>query len=211
MGAFQGNLTYKTFFVQGELPEDWKTLYLNNIRKLEFKPLTPDAEAEEVVGWVSIERPLQTDFHLNNVVFNSFINLGFRKDRWTIPSDLLKAHLEEAEGEYKIQNEKKHLSRFERDDLKKRVKKLLKERSIPKMKVIDMSWDIERKRVRFWSQSGTVCELFEEFFEETFDLTLQPASPYIHGLQFELSEDELESLATVEPSNFMAGVPTIEY
>ena len=211
MGAFQGNLTYKLFYVQGELPEDWKTLYLTSIRKLEFVPLTADAEDEETVGWVNIERPLQTDFHLDNVVFNDFINLGFRKDRWTIPSDLLKAHLEEAEAEYMIQNEKKHLSRFERDDLKKRVKKLLKERSIPKMKVIDMSWELEQKRVRFWSQSGTVCELFQEFFEETFDLKLLPANPYIHGLQFDLDEDELQSLATVEPSNFMAGVPGMDY
>ena len=46
MGAFQGNLTYKLFYVQGELPEDWKTLYLTSIRKLEFVPLTADAEDE---------------------------------------------------------------------------------------------------------------------------------------------------------------------
>lgn len=211
MGAFQGNLTYKMFFVQGELPEDWKTLYLNKIRKLEFQPLNPISDEEETLGWVNVERPLQTDFELNNVVYNTFINLGFRKDRWTIPSDLLKAHVEEAEAEYMIQNEKKHLSRFEREDIKKRVKKLLKERSIPKMKVIDMSWELDKKRVRFWSQSTAVCELFQEFFEETFDLKLLPASPYIHGLQFELDEDELQALATVEPSNFMTGVAGIDY
>lgn len=211
MGAFQGNLTYKLFFVQGELPEDWKTLFLNNIRKLEFQPLWADSDEDETLGWVNIERPLQTDFHLDNVVFNDFINLGFRKDRWSIPSDLLKAHLEEAEAEYMAQNDKKHLSRFERDDLKKRVKKRLKERSIPKMKVIDMSWEIAQKRVRFWSQSTAVCELFQEFFEETFELKLLPANPYIHGLQFDLDEDELQSLATVEPSNFMAGEPGIDY
>ncbi len=211
MGAFQGNLTYKLFFVEGELPENWQDQFLTMIRKLAFEPLTPQSEEEETMGWVSVLRPLQTDFVLNNVVYDDFLCLGLRKDRYTLPSDLLKAHLEELQREYMRKNEKQRLSKFERDDLKAIVKKQLKERSIPRMKVTDMVWQLSTKRVRFWSQSDSQCELFQEFFEDTFGLKLLPASPYIHGLQYELSDDELTELATVEPANLVTGTAGIDY
>lgn len=211
MGAFSGTLSYKLFFVQGELPEDWKTLFLHGIRRWQFQPLTPEDEDEESLGWVSIQRPLQADIDFNDFVFNDFINLGFRRDRWSLPSALLRARTEEAEIEYKAQNEKKKLSKFERDDIKDMVRRRLKEQTIPRMKVIDMSWELSTMRVRFWSQSSTVIELFQEFFEDTFELKLLPANPYIHGLQIDLDDERLERLATAEPSNFLKGTVGIDY
>lgn len=67
MGAFQGNLMYKLFFVEGELPESWKDQFLQSIRKYAFEPVTPDSEEEEMMGWVSVLRPLQTDFVLKSL------------------------------------------------------------------------------------------------------------------------------------------------
>lgn len=211
MGAFQGNLTYKLFFVEGELPEGWKDQFLQSIRKFAFEPVTPDSEEEETMGWVSVLRPLQTDFVLNNVVYDDFLCLGLRKDRYTLPSDLLKAHLEELQREYMRKNEKQRLSKFERDDLKTIVKRQLKEKTLPKMKVTDMVWQLSQKRVRYWSQSTAQVELFQEFFEDTFGLKLLPASPYIHGLQNELDDDELTALATVDPANLVTGTAGIDY
>lgn len=211
MGAFQGNLTYKLFFVEGELPEDWKDRYLQSIRKFAFEELTPDSEEEEAMGWVSVLRPLQTDFVLNNVLYDDFLCLGLRKDRYTLPSDLLKAHLEELQREFMRKNEKQRLSKFEREDLKTIVKRRLKEQTLPKMKVTDMVWQLSAKRVRYWSQSASQVEVFQEFFEDTFGLNLLPASPYIYALQNDLDDDELTNLATVEPANLVTGSPTIDY
>jgi len=211
MGAFSGTLSYKLFFVQGELPEDWKTLFLHGIRRWQFQPLSPEDEDEESLGWVPLERPLQPDIDYNDFVYNDFINLGFRRDRWSLPSALLRARTEEAEREYKEQNEKKKLSKFERDDIKDMVRRQLKEQTIPRMKIIDMSWELSTMRVRLWSQSSTVIELFQEFFEDTFEMKVLPANPYIHGLQLDLDDERLERLATAEPSNFLQGSVGIDY
>ncbi|WP_146618430.1 hypothetical protein [Lujinxingia litoralis] len=207
MGALSGTLSYKMFYVQGEVAEGWQDLYLQQIRKNAFKPLKPEDEEEVSEGWVPVERPLQISFDLHTLLFDHFINLGFRQDKYAIPSALLKAHVEEAEREYMIQNDKQRLSKFEREDIKIMVKRKLKEKQLPRMKVIDMSWDLQKGRVRFWSQSSNVCELFQGYFEDTFGLKLLPANPYINAVQLEPGPEKIEELAVVEPTNFIEGLP----
>lgn len=205
MGALQGTLTYKLFYVQGDLPEDFNQFKQDLVEQIEhraFEPLDAEDEDEEHYGWVPIENPLRVEFDLYKVLFDHFINLGLRRDRWSIPSALLKAHVSQAEREYMLDNNKERLSKFEREDIKAIVLKKLKERSMPRMKVTDMSWDIRSGRVRFWSQSGKLCELFQGLFEDTFGLKLLPANPYINAMQLDLTPDQIARIADVEPTNF---------
>ncbi|MFU8804979.1 MAG: hypothetical protein ACNA8W_14295 [Bradymonadaceae bacterium] len=203
MGARHGTLTYKMFYVQGEIEDGWKEHYLQQIIKNAFEPLTPDGEAEAADGWVPIDRPLHPDFDLYSVLYDHFINLGFRQDKYMIPAALLKAHVEEGEREYRLQNGKERLSKFEKEDIKTMVKRKLKEKQLPRMKVVDMSWDMRAGRVRFWSQSNNLCELFQEFFEDTFGLKLQPANPYTNALQLELTPEQVDDLGQLEPCTFI--------
>ena len=206
MGALGGTLSYKIFYVQGDLPEDWKTQYIERIQKNAFKPLEPDGEEETSDGWVPIERPLQVEFDLYTVLFNHFINLGLRQDKYSVPAGLLKAHVAQAEQEYMAQNGKEKLTKFEQDDIKTMVKRRLKEKQLPRMRVFDMSWDLQRGRVRFWSHSGKVCELFQGYFEDTFGLKVLPGNPYVNGLQAGLSPVQEERLREIESTNFIAGL-----
>lgn len=203
MGALYGTLTYKIFHVQEELPDDWKEAFLASIKHRAFEPLEPESEEEEKYGWVPIETPLRVEFSQHNVVFDHFINLGLRHDKYAIPSGLLKAHIQQAERQYLIEQKKERITKFEKEDIKTMIRKKLKERSLPKMGVTDMSWDVRSGRVRFWSQSNTNCELFQGLFADTFGLTILPANPYITATQLELDDRQLELLKTIEPSDFM--------
>ncbi len=207
MGALSGTLTYKLFYVQGEMPSDWKTNFVKNVQSHAFQKLTPHDEDEESMGWVIVGRPLHTDFDLYSMLFDHFINLSLRQDRYVVPSALLNAHFAEAEREYLRENEKKKLSKFEKEDLKEMVKRQLKEEQLPRMRIIDMSWDIRSQRVRFWSHSNKMCELFQGFFEDTFGLKLLPGGPYINAVEQDLSPDEVEVLQSVEQSNFVGQAP----
>lgn len=209
MGAIQGTLSYKIFYVHGEIQDDWKEKYLERIRKNSFKPLSPDDEDEMSEGWVPIDRPLQVEFDLFSVLFDHYINLGFRQDKYSVPSALLKAHVAEAEKEFMIQNDKNKLSKFERDDIKAIVKRELKEKQLPRMRVFDMSWDLQGGRVRFWSHANKMCETFQGYFEDTFGLKIRPANPYINAVEQKLTEAEVKLLGDLEPSNFIDGVPSL--
>ncbi|MBA2663378.1 MAG: recombination-associated protein RdgC [Bradymonadaceae bacterium] len=206
MGALFGTLSYKIFYVQGEIEPGWQERYLEKVKKHAFEALTPEGEEEAADGWVPIDRPLNVHFDLHTFLFDRFINLGFRQDKYAIPTGILKAHIEEREREYLVQNNKERLGKFEREDIKLMVKRRLKEKQLPRMKLTDMSWDMQAKRVRFWSQSNTVCELFQSFFEETFELKLVQANPYVDALQLNISEELIEQLKLVEPCVFVDGI-----
>ena len=211
MGALQGTLTYKLFYVEGELPSDLKGTFLAGIKHRAFFPLTPEDEDEERIGWVPIDRPLETEFTADKVFFNDFVNLSLRHDKYVVPSQLLKAHAGEAERAYKAQNEKKKLSKFERDDIKDMVRRQLKEQSLPRMKTIDMSWELSEMRVRFWNQSTKMCEIFQGYFEDTFGLRIVPANPYTHAMNLGLDNVQVERLAAVEPSQFVEGTVGVDF
>lgn len=203
MGAISGTLSYKLFYVQGELPQDWKDRFVQNVVHHAFEALEPDGDDEESTGWVVIDRPLQVDFDLHTFLFDHFINLSLRQDRYAVPSGLLNAHLGEATREYMLENNKQRLSKFEKEDLKEMVKRRLKEKQFPRMRITDMSWDMRSGRVRFWSHSTKTCELFQGLFEDTFGLKILPANPYINAVQSGLSPEDVEILQRVEPSNFV--------
>ena len=203
MGAFKGSLSYKIFHVQGELEDDWKTRYVERIQANSFTPLMPEDEDEVSEGWVPIDRPLDTEFDLYSILFDHYINLGFRRDKYTIPKALLKAHVQEAERAYMRENDKTELSKFERDDIKATVERELKEQQLPKMRIIDVSWDIRNGRVRFWSQANKRCETFQQYFEDTFEVDVLPANPYIDAVEQDLDDHQLQRLQDVEPTNFV--------
>ena len=205
MGAFSGSMTYKLFFVQGELPSGWKEQFLERVAHRRFRDLKPDDEDEESYGWVPIDRPLDSDFPLAHVLYNDYLNLGFRRDKYSLSTDRLKAELARVTAEFIKQNEIEKLTKMQRDDLKTMVRNDLKRRTLPAMKVTDMSWNISTMQVRFWSQSAKLCELFQGVFEDTFGLKLMPSSPYINGMQCGLDNDALANLALVEPTNFVQG------
>lgn len=207
MGALQGTLTYKVFYVHDEVPEDFHTEILERVKERAFEELTPESEDDEHYGWVPIEHPLRVEFERFNIVFDHFVNLGLRQDKYAIPSNLLKAHVSQAERAYKTEHDKDRLSKFERQDIKDVVRGELKNQSLPRMKVVDMSWDLRSGRIRFWNQSAKTCELFQGLFEDTFGLKILPANPYINAMQLELANEHVEMLAAVEPLNF-AGVAT---
>src|SRR5690554_3341244 len=203
MGAISGTLSYKVFYAQGEIPEDWQERFVHAVEQHAFGPLEPDDDEDESIGWVVVDRPLQSQIDLHAMLFDHFINLSLRQDRYAVPSGLLNAHFEEAVREYMLENKKRKLSKFEKDDIKEMVKRRLKEKQYPRMRITDMSWDMRSGRVRFWSHSNKTCELFQGFFEDTFGLQILPANPYMNAVEAGLAEEDIEALKMVEPSNFV--------
>lgn len=203
MGAFSGSLTYKLFFVQDDPPDNWQSLFVERVNLHAFEPLDPDDEDDESIGWVPIEKPLETDFELPDILYDQYLNLGLRRDRYSIPKARRDARIGEAEREYKLKNDKDELSKYEREDIEHMVIRELREETLPKMRVIDMSWHVKSGRVRLWSHANKIGELFRELFEETFQLPLMPASPYINAVELGLPSHRVESLQTAEPTEFV--------
>ena len=202
MGALNGSLTYAKYYVDGDLPADFRDSFTERVQQSTFVPLAAEDEDEERTGWCSIEHPFDLELDRHKIFFNEYLNLGYRTDKWRLPSALVKAHYTEAERKYMADQKKTKVSKREKEDIKAVVEQKLKRQLLPAMKVIDVSWNLHRGELRFWTQSAKVCELFEEFFEETFGVTLVPETAYTSATEYELGDKELGLLEQIEATTF---------
>ena len=207
MGAHSGSLTYKVFFVQGELPENWEGLFVERINLNAFEELDPEQEEDESIGWVDIQDPLNTRLELSDIRQDQYLNLGLRRDRFALPKDLLDAHIKRAEETYKQKNDKDRLDKYEQEDIETMVTRDLREDSLPKMRVTDVSWHLPSGRVRFWSHANKMCDLFQGLFDETFGLDVVPSSPYTNAVELGLTAERIEHLQHAEATDFVSGTP----
>ena len=87
-------------------------------------------------------------------------------------------------------NGRERLSRREKEELRLFVAKRLRKQVIPAMRVVDMSWDMEGRVVRFWNNSAKMHERFMEIFESTFKLKLVPESPYANAIRTGITREQ---------------------
>jgi recombination associated protein RdgC len=204
LGALAGPLTVAKFSVRGELPDDFHSTFLKAIRHRVFKPLSPDEEAEERIGWCAVSAPLDLELTHEGVFYNSYLNLGLRIDKWRLPASVLKAELDTAIVERLAKTGKERLGKTEKDELRDRIATRLKKRLLPAMRHFDVVWNLETMVLWFWSQSAKTQEQLSVLFEQTFGLELVLHCPYVAATSLDLTDAEAEALNASEATPFHA-------
>jgi hypothetical protein len=178
VAALRGSLTYARFYVDGQPPDDFRERFMRAIRLRAMRPLEPDEEDLERSGWCKIGEPFSLELSYDDVFVTSFVNLGFRTDRWAIPGAMLRRHAKEAEAAYLTKKGRERLTRKEKAELKLLVAKKLRQKTAPATRMVDLSWSLEEGLVRFFSHAAKPAGLMMELFTKTFGLTLVPEAPY---------------------------------
>jgi hypothetical protein len=204
MGAFRGSITFSKFHVRGELPDGFRDRFMESIQVRIFRPLDPNEEIDFRAGWCSITDPFDLDLTHDKVFFNHYLNLGFRVDRWRIPSPLFKASFRQAERAYLDKHGLEKLSRAQKKNLEQIVTAQLRRKVVPSMKAVDLTWNLNEGVVRFFQKSAKQAELMTELFEKTFELELVPDGAYVAAEQRGLPGPLVASLPTLDETLFHA-------
>jgi hypothetical protein len=200
MPALRGSLTYARFFVDGELPDDFRDRFVRTLRLRAMKPLEPEEDAPERSGWCCIGEPFALTLGYEDVFYNSYLNVGFRTDRWVIPGPMLKAKMREAEAAYLAKKGRERLSKRERNELKELVTKKLRKDLAPQTRVVDLSWSLEEGIVRFFSLAARPAAAMSDLFTKTFGLKLVPEAPYTLAARLGLGKAQEKAWETLEPT-----------
>jgi recombination associated protein RdgC len=201
MPALKGSLTYARYYIDGEVPDDFRDKFVKAIRLRAMKPLEPDEDVAERSGWCRMGEPFEVDLGYEDVFYNNYLNLGFRADKWVIPGPMLRAKLRDAEASYLQKKGRERLTRKERTELKELVAKKLRRQVVPAMRVVDMSWSLEEGVVRFFSQSPKQGALLAELFTKTFALKLVPETPYTLAVRLGISKAQDKLWEQIEPTS----------
>lgn len=204
MGARKGSISYTLYHVDGDLPAQHRAEFLERLNEFRFTPLTPEAEEDLTHGWVVLDDMLSVDFTPENTFLGDYLAVSMRTDRWAIPGALLKAHIEARTREVLAESGKARLYKSEKLAIREEVTRLLKRKTLPAANAIDMVWALDRKEVRFWSQSNRALEFFEALFESTFGVRLVHDNAYVAALHCGLADELIGALGDVEQARFSA-------
>lgn len=200
MPALSGSLTYARLFVEGELPENHRERFLETLRLRAMKPLEADDDMPERSGWCALNDPYELKLEYDQVFYNNYLNLGFRTDRWNIPAALLRANVREAEQVHLERKGRERLSKREREEIKTFVLRQMRKQTTPVVRVIDLSWSLEERVVRFFSHSQRPTLAMMELFTKTFGLKLVPEAPYTLAARLGLDDEAQRAWDTLEPT-----------
>tara|TARA_B100001250_G_scaffold406989_1_gene426991 strand:- start:161 stop:814 length:654 start_codon:yes stop_codon:yes gene_type:complete len=205
MGAFNGSMTFKQYLVRDELPAQWREPFQQGIERHVFTPLDPGGEAERAVGWCSPHFPLDLELDSNVYLYTDYIILGLRVDAWNVPASLLKIYSESEARRVMAEQNKESISRYERAEIKERVKLELRRKTLPSIKTVEMVWNWQEGTVRFFSSSQKLNLDFMDLFEDTFSMSLMPDGVYTaaQNQQTGLLEAERERLEVLDPCIFV--------
>ena len=198
MPALRGSLTYARFFVDGDVPDDFREKYMRAVRLRAMKPLEPDDEELERSGWCKLAEPFELELHYNDVFCNEYVTLGFRTDKWQIPGPMLKARVREAEAAYLEKKGREKLGRKERSELKETVARKLRRETAPATRMIDLVWSMNEGIVRFFSHAEKPAGNMIELFHKTFGLRLVPESPYTLASRLGLAKAQESAWQEIE-------------
>jgi hypothetical protein len=203
MGAFNGTLTYKQYYVEGDLPAGFRDKFLASLNAYAFRDINLDAGEEKMVGWVTVTDILDADFRVDKFIFNQYLCVSLREDAIKVPASTLKVYIQKEETAKKQELKRDKLSKFERDELRDMVKISLRKKTLPTIKSYDVVWNLDARTVWFWTHNRTLCEVFEELFEKTFELRLVPHNTYC-ALEFAgLPQKVLDRAVELEPADLV--------
>jgi hypothetical protein len=192
-------------FVDGAPPDDYRERFIETLRLRAMKPLDADDEMPERSGFCAFGDPYELELNYERVFYNSYINLGFRTDRWAIPPALLRANVREAEQVYLEKKGRDRLTKREKTEIKELVLRQMRRQTTPVVRTVDLSWSLDEGIVRFFSHSARSILALGDLFHKSFGLKLVLEAPYTLAARLGLSESQIAAWENLSPTALLDG------
>lgn len=201
MSLLSRSASYVRYAVEGELPENFWEFAARRIADYAFRDIDESAE-ERSVGWVSVLNMFDSEFAFTSYAAGDHILLSLRIDERRVSPKVLKKFALKEEERIKRERQLPNLARAHRLEIKESVRLMLMHRAAPTPEVYDLCWNLAEASLLFFTTSQKAQELLEEFFRETFGLSLILQVPYLTAEKL-LPPDRHQSLAGLEPTIFI--------
>ena len=174
------------------------------LKRYAFQDIDALPGEERSFGWTSFDDMLDTEWAIAHPEKGRYITFALRLETRRVPPAVHTKHLALAFREEKRRmagHGKQFISRERRNELKEQVRLRLMRHFLPIPAIFDVIWATDASLVYFASTQRKVLDMFEEYFIKCFELPLEQLTPF--GLAaISLTEQELNRLDTLEPTNF---------
>lgn len=203
MGFLNASSSFTRFRIADPVPATlWPTL-TDKLKQFCFRDIDATSD-ERSWGWVCFDDMLDMAWRTAPPEKGGYIAFSLRQDTRRIPAAVLKKHLSLALREEEARNKeqgKKFVSRERKKELKEQTRLRLMSRFLPIPAEFNVLWAIDTGIVYFASTQSKMIDLFCDYFTLTFDLHLEPLTPYALAASM-LDEAAMTRLDTLEPTRF---------
>ena len=204
MGFLSASASFTRYRIIEEVPDQILRDAPDLLTRGGFKEIENSAEAQGF-GWVAFNELLDSEWRTAPPEKGAYLAFGLRLDTRRVSPAVFKKHfaiaLAEAEREAKDAG-RKFLSRERKKELREQVNLKLMARTLPIPALFDVVWNLDTHTVYFASTQNKMCELFQNLFTATFDLHLEPLTPYYLALST-LGQEAQSDLDEVEATVFV--------
>ena len=186
------------------VPDDFWPQLPEKLKQYAFMDIDDIAE-ERSWGWTNIDDMLDTKWQVSPPEKGEYIAFSLRLDTRRIPPAVMKKHLALAmKGEQERLKEqgKKFIQRERRKELREQVRLRLLQRFLPIPAVFDVVWNTSSGILYLASMQSKVIELFMNHFTLSFNLHLDPLTPYGMASSV-LDENAMTKIDFLEETTFV--------
>lgn len=204
MAILAGSCSFTRYRIVEEVPRELLPEVPERLLKHAFKDIDDNAD-EQSFGWVCFDNMLDTQWHTAPPEKGNFFTFALRLDTRRIPAAVFKKYctmaMQDEEAKVKEQG-RKFVGRERKKELREQVRLKLMARTLPIPATFDVVWNIENHLIYFDSTRSAVREMFEELFTDSFDLHLEPQTPFFLALH-ELGSEHEAKLEALESAHFV--------
>lgn len=203
MSFLKAATSFTRFRVTDEIPAGFWQEFPEKLKQFAFKEIEESAE-ERGFGWVCFDDMLDSFWRTAPPEKGEYMTFSLRLDTRRIPAAVVKKHvtLKIREEERKIKEQgKKFVSRERKKELKEQVMLQIRAHTYPIPAEFNVVWNTRDNILYLGSTQGKVLDLFMDYFTHSFNLHLEPLTPYALAVHH-LGDDVMEQLDYVEPTQF---------
>lgn len=204
MSILNASCSFTRFRITDPIPKELWLEIPAKLKQFAFQDIDELAE-ERGWGWTSFEDMLDMQWRSAPPEKGAYLTFALRLDTRRIPPAVMKKHvliaLREEEARIKEQG-KKFIARERKKELQEQVKLRLLARFLPIPAVFDVIWATDTNIVYLTSTQSKLIELFMNHFTLSFDLHLEPLTPFALAASM-LDEKTLTRLDSLEPTSFV--------
>jgi recombination associated protein RdgC len=203
MGLLSTSMAIVRYHVDGNLREPVLETVTEGLRRYTIGEID-ESTPERGVGWTSFAEPFAPPtFEGSSFVVGPYFVFALRVDTKTIPPKLIKKHCALETARYMEKTGVRSLTREERRQIRGQVENVLTLRMPATPSVYDVVWQLEGRRVWFFSTSRLANEVLESLFRQSFRLDLIRLFPFtMADLGAGLSAAERDQLAALTATSF---------
>lgn len=184
----KGAVSASRFRVSGKTPKDVRGWLTKALKRKGFEPIDPKGDDERASGFVELENDRATEFPPGALFEGEHALFAWRVETIRIPQAALRTKLSEWAAAFESKNGRAP-GRAQKAEQKLLIRKGLRARTDPTVKVFDVSYALDSQELLVWATSATIVEEVQSALEESLEVRLVPCVPAAL-----LDGDEVDSL-----------------